>query len=182
MSAPIPKEPPGGARCGPQGLSAKEVRWGAARPHPGILRKTPHRRDTAPLHPGVGTGPRTAGREQGLDPQAPVQVRLRPRGAAVRVHFGILVVQPLQHFLADESQADQEGLVVKVPSLLSERVLGGRRLVLRTRAMAWLTANAWACAGLAPISAVGTEGTQQGRSRRPEGRVTVIAQTTTSLS
>lgn len=64
--------------------------------------------------------------EQGLNPQAPMQVCLCPRRAAVRVHFSILIMEPLQHFLTNQSQAHQEGLVVKVAPLLSKRVLWGK--------------------------------------------------------
>ena len=64
--------------------------------------------------------------EQGLNPQAPVQVCLCPRRAAIRVHFGVLIMEPLQHFLTNQSQAHQEGLVVKVAPLLSKRVLWGK--------------------------------------------------------
>lgn len=72
----------------------------------------------------AGTLERGQGRgEQGLNPQTPMQVCLCPRRAAVRVHFSILIMKPLQHFLTDQSQAHQEGLVVKVAPLLSKRVL-----------------------------------------------------------
>ena len=64
--------------------------------------------------------------EQGLNPQAPVQICLCPRRAAIRVHFGVLIMEPLQHFLTNQSQAHQEGLVVKVAPLLSKRVLWGK--------------------------------------------------------
>lgn len=85
-------------------------------------------RDSAGLSSwGKGSG------EEGLDPQAPVQVRLCPRRAAIRVHFSILIMEPLQHFLTDQSQAHQEGLVVKVAPLLSKRVLHG--LALKVQAI-----------------------------------------------
>lgn len=61
--------------------------------------------------------------EQGLDPQAPMKVCLCPRGAAIRVHFSIFIMEPFQHFLSNQSEAHQEGLVVKVAPLLSKRVL-----------------------------------------------------------
>lgn len=64
--------------------------------------------------------------EQGLNPQAPMQVCLCPRRTAIRVHFGVLIMEPLQHFLTNQSQTHQEGLVVKVATLLSERVLWGK--------------------------------------------------------
>lgn len=35
-------------------------------------------------------------------------------------------MEPLQHFLTNQSQAHQEGLVVKVATLLSKRVLWGK--------------------------------------------------------
>lgn len=72
-------------------------------------------------------------REQDLNPQAPMQVCLCPRRAAVRVHFGVLIMEPLQHFLTNQSQAHQEGLVVKVAPLLSKRVL--HSLALKVQAV-----------------------------------------------
>lgn len=90
-------------------------------------------RYTVPLHPWgggrdfAGTLELREGRgEQGLNPQAPVQVCLCPRRAAIRVHFGVLIMEPLQHFLTNQSQAHQEGLVVKVAPFLSKRVLWGK--------------------------------------------------------
>lgn len=126
----------------PRRWRAREVRSATASPcpHPGrsklawflpSCRMMSHWREIHSASPSLGWGKELAGtlewgegrREQDLNPQAPMQVCLCPRRAAVRVHFGVFIMEPLQHFLTNQSQAHQEGLVVKMAPLLSKRVL-----------------------------------------------------------